>query len=173
VRDAARTAALASGHADLASPYLRALETDDEQLRQRAYPALAELPQDPRVVPALVHMFDPRPAKKAGGGAGYVPPRAYVNFGEQRAFVQDFDVQIANGAVIAKPIIGVLQSGVVLDVAVAGVVVISHVERVAVVQTLRKVSGQSFGEDPGAWAAWWNAQVAAAKASRPATPPKE
>jgi hypothetical protein len=156
VRDAARASALRSNHPDLASPYLRALETDDERIRMRAYPALAEI-RDPRVVPALLAMFDPRPVQGGGSGGGALP-RSHVSFGAQQAFVQDFDVEIAQGAVIAKPVIGVIQSGVVLDVTIAGVVVVSHVEKAAVVGALRRLSGESFGADKAAWSRWWESQ---------------
>ncbi len=156
VRDGARTAALASHHPQLVTAYLPALATDSATLRQRAYPALAEL-KDPRAVDGLIGMLEPRPAP-AGSGGGSTPPRANVFFGEQRAFVQDFDVEIANGAVIAKPVIGVLQSGVALDVAVAGVLVIRTEERRVVVDALQRLTGQSFGSDAAAWRNWWSAQ---------------
>jgi HEAT repeat protein len=154
VRERARASARRSGHPDLASPYLRAIETDDSRIRERAYPALAEL-RDPRAVPALIHRLEPRLAPQGGSGRPALA-RSHVFFGEQRAFVQDFEVEIAQGAVIAKPVIGVLQTGVLLDAAVAGVEVISYVERAAVVATLEKLTGQRLGSDPLAWAAWWS-----------------
>lgn len=155
VRGAAREAALRSRHPELAVPYLKALETDDSRFRERAYPALAEL-RDPRAVDGLIAMLEPRAAP--GSGAGSSPPHANVYFGEQRAFVRDFDVEIAQGAVIAKPVIGVLQSGVVLDVAVAGVFVIRAEERRAALGALKKLTGQSFGADAATWHAWWKQQ---------------
>lgn len=156
VRDAARTSALASGYSELAVPYIKAVATDDERLRLRAYPALQEL-RDPRVVPALIGALAARRGG-GGGGAGSSLPRAHISIGEQRAFVQDFDVEIAQGAVIAKPVIGVLQSGVVLDVAVAGTQIISFVEQNTVIAALRKVTGQDLGKDASAWKKWWDAQ---------------
>lgn len=42
--------------------------------------------------------------------------RANVTIVKQRAYIQDYDVEIATNATIADPIIGVVQSGVVLDV---------------------------------------------------------
>jgi len=156
VRERARASARRSGHPDLAAPYLRALATDDSRIRERACPALAEL-RDPRAVPALIAMFDPRPIA-AGNGSSPALARSHVFFGEQRAYVRDFDVEIAQGAVIAKPVIGILQAGVVLDVAVAGVHVIRHSERAAVVSALERLSGRKLGADPAAWSRWWEGQ---------------
>lgn len=42
--------------------------------------------------------------------------RANVTIAQQQAYVQDYDVEIATNATIADPVIGVVQSGVVLDV---------------------------------------------------------
>jgi hypothetical protein len=154
VRAAAREAAARSRHPDLASPYLKAVETGDQRMRERSYPML-EMLRDPRAVPALIAMLKPRPVAPAGGGPGYSPPHANIFIGQQRAYVRDFDVEIAQGAVIAKPIVGILQSGAALDVAVGGVVVISYVERLEVVSALRHLSGQNLGPDPAAWESWW------------------
>jgi hypothetical protein len=157
VRSAARESALASRHEDLANPYIKAVETGDPRMRERAYPMLEAL-RDPRAVPALIDVLKPRPASvadAAGGSAGFNPPHNHIFIGEQRAYVRDFDVEIAQGAVIAKPIVGTLQSGAALDVAVGGVVVVSYTERMEVVSVLRRLSGQNLGSDPVAWEAWW------------------
>jgi hypothetical protein len=158
VRAAAREGVLASNHADLANPYLKAVETGDPRMRERAYPMLEAL-RDPRAVPVLIDVLKPRPAASpdapAGGSSGYNPPHNHIFIGEQRAYVRDFDVEIAQGAVIAKPIVGILQSGAALDVAIGGVVVVSYTERMEVVSVLRRLSGQNLGSDPVAWEAWW------------------
>jgi HEAT repeat protein len=159
VRAAAREGTLASHHDDLANPYLKAVETGDPRMRERAYPMLEAL-RDPRAVPVLIDVLKPRPAPvadapAAGGSSGFNPPHNHIFIGEQRAYVRDFDVQIAQGAVIAKPIVGILQSGSALDVAVGGVVVVSYTERMEVVSVLRRLSGQNLGNDPLAWEAWW------------------
>jgi len=153
VRAAARDGAAASHHPDLASPYLKALASGDERMRERAYPML-EMLRDPRAVPALIDVLKLKPAP-AGGSGGFNPPHQHIFIGEQRAYVRDFDVEIAQGAVIAKPIVGILQSGSVLDVKVAGVVQITYVEKVEVVDLLRRLTGQRLGTDPLAWEAWW------------------
>jgi HEAT repeat protein len=156
VRAAAREGAVASHHPDLATPYLKALTTGDERMRERAYPMLETL-RDPRAVPALIDVLKPRPAPAPdpSGGGGFNPPHQNIFIGEQRAYVRDFDVQIAQGAVIAKPIVGILQSGTALDVKVAGVVQITYVEQVEVVELLHRLTGQRLGNDPLAWESWW------------------
>lgn len=155
VRAAALDAALRSGHPELAIPYLRAIETGDVLMCERACPALARI-RDPRSVPALIELMAPKPA--AAGGSGGARPRAHVFFGEQISYVRDFDVEIAQGAVIAKPVIGVLQAGTVLDVGVGGVTVISHRVRNAALGALRRLSGLDFGSSPAKWAGWWAGQ---------------
>lgn len=158
VRAAARDGVLASHHDDLANPYLKAVETGDPRMRERAYPMLEAL-RDPRAVPVLIDVLKPKPAPApdaaAGGSSGFNPPHNHIFIGEQRAYVRDFDVQIAQGAVIAKPIVGILQSGAALDVAVGGVVVVSYTERMEVVSLLRRLSGENLGSDPVAWESWW------------------
>jgi hypothetical protein len=136
---------------------LKAVATGDPRIRERAYPMLEAL-RDPRAVPALIDVLKPKPASvanAAGGSAGFNPPHQNIFIGEQRAYVRDFDVEIAQGAVIAKPIVGTLQSGAALDVAIGGVVVVSYVERMEVVGLLRRLSGQNLGSDPVAWESWW------------------
>ncbi len=150
VRTHALDAAVRSHHPQLVLPYLTAIETDDPAFRARAYPALAAI-QDRRAVPALIGMLEPRVAAGAGGSS---LPHAHIFVGEQRAYVRDFDVEIAQGAVIAKPVIGVLQQGLLLDVAVAGVTIIHFDERRAVLGALKGLTNQELGTDPAAWRSW-------------------
>ncbi len=50
-------------------------------------------------------------------------PRAYVAFLEQRSIVRDFDVQVAQSAMIADPIVDTVTSGAVLDVTLGGITI--------------------------------------------------
>lgn len=81
--------------------------------------------------------------------ASFQPARANLTVTTQTAYVKDFDVQVAAGAVIADPVVAVVQSGVVLDVAVVSVVA----ERAVYRRVLARLLRRDCGEDPKAWRA--------------------
>jgi hypothetical protein len=99
------------------------------------------------------------PQARGGGPRGV---RSYMAITNQQAYIRDFDVQIAQAAVIADPVVGVVSSGVVLDVTVAAVV--TH--RIHIVKAYRSALRALVGSDPGAdprrWVDWL--------AERPANP---
>ena len=129
-------------------PLVRALRQDDPRLRTAALDALEEF-RDPRAVGSLIHLL-----KRASTNAGVT--RNNVAFTKQVSIVSDFDTEIAQASVIAQPIVSILQEGVVLDVAVAGVSGrgISVAERAHVVRVLSMLTGQDFGDDVTRWEAW-------------------
>lgn len=43
-------------------------------------------------------------------------PRSFIAFMNQLSYIEDYDVQVATGATIADPVIGILQTGQVMDV---------------------------------------------------------
>ena len=96
----------------------------------------------------------------AGGGPRGV--RSYMAITNQQAYIRDFDVQIAQAAVIADPVVGVVSSGVVLDVTVAAVV--TH--RIHIVKAYRSALRALVGSDPGADPKRWENWLA----ERPANP---
>ncbi len=81
--------------------------------------------------------------------ASFQPARANLTVTTQTAFLKDFDVQVAAGAVIADPVVAVVQSGVVLDVAVVSIVA----ERTVYRRVLARLVRHDWGEDPKAWRA--------------------
>jgi hypothetical protein len=96
--------------------------------------------------------------------------RAHVAFLQQQAYIQDFDVEVAQASFIADPKIGVLQSGVVLDVTVHGVYeqrVITRAYRSA----LQRLAGSDPGAKPGDWAGWLAAR--SGQQPEPATPARK
>lgn len=129
-------------------PLVRALRQDDPRLRTAALDALEEF-RDPRAVGSLIHLL-----KRASTNAGVT--RNNVAFTKQVSIVSDFDTEIAQASVIAQPIVSILQEGIVLDVAVAGVSGrgISVAERAHVVRVLSMLTGQDFGDDVTRWEAW-------------------
>jgi hypothetical protein len=76
--------------------------------------------------------------------------------GKQFAYIQDFDVEVAMGSSIADPIVNVLTSGTVLDVAVVSV---GQVHFARETRAIRVALGRLTGADPGntnrAWLKWW------------------
>jgi hypothetical protein len=130
-------------------PLVRALRQDDPRLRTAALDALEDL-RDPRAVGTLIANL-----KRASTNAGVT--RNNVSFTKQVSYVSDFDTEIAQAAVIAQPIVSVLQEGIVLDVAVAGVSGrgIGVKERARTIRVLGMLTGQDFGEDVTRWDAWY------------------
>ncbi|MBK6942734.1 MAG: HEAT repeat domain-containing protein [Planctomycetes bacterium] len=148
VRKVAMAAVKAYEEDGVIYPLVRALRQDDPRLRTAALDALEEL-RDPRAIGSLIHML-----KRASTNAGVT--RNNVAFTKQVSIVSDFDTEIAQASVIAQPIVSILQEGIVLDVAVAGVSGrgISVAERAHVVRVLSMLTGQDFGDDVTRWEAW-------------------
>jgi len=127
-----------------ASLFGKNLFNPKQAIRMTAAQALAELNMSEGVLPLIG-------ALRQGGGNGV---RAHIAVTTQRAYVKDFDVEIAQAAVIADPVVDIVQEGAVLDVTVVGV----SVERAVYRRALRTLTGRDFGTDWKAWAAWWKSQ---------------
>jgi hypothetical protein len=108
VRFAAIDASKAIGDTNLLAPFVSALNSESSQVRINAIGALGRV-GDARGVRYLVYQYEAR-----GGGA----PRVHFMDASQLTFIQDFDVEVAQTAFIADPIVGVIQEGRVLDVQV-------------------------------------------------------
>ncbi|MEY2747577.1 MAG: hypothetical protein RL112_2619 [Planctomycetota bacterium] len=143
-RDAATTEPFAKALAESASPLMR--ERAAEALGHMGYAA---------AVPALVARLA-QPATSAGQAATR-PPRAHVHFGSQRAYVADFDVEVAQFSAVADPTIGTLVEGSVLEVAVVSTTVAAGAraqESVAVRAALSRLVGLRM-DTSREWLAWW------------------
>ncbi|MHC4922488.1 MAG: HEAT repeat domain-containing protein [Planctomycetota bacterium] len=148
VRLAAFEAAKAFGDGELLAPYARALfSVPNDKVRAAAAQAIG-LNGDLRGVEILVYRIE-------GHGGG---PRAYFYSANQLSFIQDFDVEVAQTAFIADPIVGVLQEGVVLDVkVVSSEWYATAIERRAIYGSLRRLAGDPEIDDtPSAWRRWVN-----------------
>jgi tetratricopeptide (TPR) repeat protein len=147
VRHAALDAAKKIGDPNLIAPLVKALGSDDAHVRMRAASGIARA-GDVRGIQYLVYKFE------AHGGGG---PRSYMMSANQLTFIQDFDVEVAQTAFIADPIIGIIQDGVVLDAKVIATEQVSHfVEREAIHGALTRLTGaEDVKNKPGAWAKWW------------------
>ncbi|MFO0981813.1 MAG: HEAT repeat domain-containing protein [Planctomycetota bacterium] len=150
---AARHAAVASvmtfHHPGVVYPFVRGLSHAQEAVRMASLEAIEAL-RDPRAAgPLIANLVAP----SSGAGSS----RGYVSFGTQTPYVSDYDVEIAQGAAIAKPVIGVLQHGSVLDVKVIGSFASrSLTEQEATRRALVAVTGKDYGLDRAAWRAWWH-----------------
>ncbi|MCP4091884.1 MAG: hypothetical protein GY747_00405 [Planctomycetes bacterium] len=87
------------------------------------------------------------------GSADYQAPGQYVFFGKQVAIISDFDVEVANNAVIADPQISVVTDGVVLHVRIISV----NLSR-TITGSLQRLTKADFGHDRKAWMRWYDAR---------------
>ncbi len=154
VRKEAMQLTLDSGKTQAAVLYLTpVLLHQNPDYRIRTAKTFAHL-RDPAAVDALVaagpsaNIFHP-PA----GGGGDGSTRANMVVTSLQAYIRDFDPEIAQGSVIANPQVGVVQSGVVLDVKV-----LSVQSNPRIVPVFREALRELTGDDPGAdaklWAKW-------------------
>jgi len=126
-------------------PFLRALNSKFRETRTRAVKVLGDL-GDRRAVPYLIDTLE------YVGGPG---PRVNLFVGRQRAYIRGYDVNVASSASIAKPVIGLVQAGAVLDARVIRTMGRIRVFRKLVIRSLEKISSRSFGEDVRSWRSWY------------------
>ncbi len=128
------------------APYLRALASEKPAMRIGAVAAIGEFEEPIGIEYLLWHV------EKHGGGIN----RSHIYTVNQLSFIQDFDVEVAQTAFIADPIVGIIQEGQVLDAKVLATDgECDIVERRVIYRTLKRLSGQDFGEDIDAYARWW------------------
>lgn len=144
-----------TGKAGKAIAYLASgLTQNNAKMRTRTAEAFGEL-RDAKALPLLV---------AAGPSAGTImkkralpsgATRAHMAVIQQRAFVRDFDVEVAASTIIAKPKVDVLHSGVVLDVTVIAV----KTHRIEIVEAyrnaIRRIAGSDPGANPSGWSDWF------------------
>jgi len=166
------------GTADALPPlYKRAVFDQDESIRDAAVAAIKQIDAPGKIGPfvqALNSPFDPvrtHAVKALGalGDADAVGPlvaryqviggsgqSVYISVVNQISYVQDFDVEVAQTAFIADPVIGVIQDGLVLQFrALATDGYIDVYERPALAEALSNLTGKDLGDDPKAWLTWY------------------
>jgi HEAT repeats len=119
------------------SLFARSLESKNQAVRIAAAEALAEL-EMPEGAEPLVNML---------AGDPPVAPRNNITVVNQVAYVKDYDVQVAQNAVIADPVVDIAQDGMVLDVAVVSI----QAERHIYLSSLRRITKRDFGSDIAKW----------------------
>jgi hypothetical protein len=154
VRLAAMGMAKDAGRSEAAVDYLSAgLVQPDGRIRIRTAEAFAALGDRAAIQPLVA-------AGPLAGTASLSPgaTRAHVAFINQQAYVRDFDVEVAMSSFIGDPKIGVVQSGVVLDVTVAAVTRMRTQIVGAYRRALVTLAGEDPGPDPDAWLGWLEAR---------------
>jgi hypothetical protein len=133
---------------------VQALANKIPLVRQHAIEALGNMGYSAAVEPLVTLMTTANAAQ--GGGSGGGPVRANIYIGLQTAYVQDFNVEIAQAASIADPIVGLLQHGVVFDVGAGGVSSVPITTEIwTAARSLGRLTGARIGADPPAWERWW------------------
>jgi hypothetical protein len=127
-------------------PFVKALGSAFTPVRVNAATALGTL-GDATAVGPLVARY------QVVGGSGQ---SVYISQVNQISYVQDFDVEVAQTAFIADPVIGVIQDGLTLNFRA-----LSHTgsfdvyESRAYAGALRNLTDKDFGDDAKAWAEWY------------------
>jgi HEAT repeat protein len=119
VRTEAALALAATGEEGVILPLVRALSSEYSSVRANSAEALG-VAGFPAAVPALkAQLSNLTASAKASGQTA--PPRSHIFVGKQTAYVQDFDVEVAQGAAVADPQVNTLHQGAVLDVRILAV----------------------------------------------------
>jgi len=155
----------------LVVPVVKALESRNGTVRLRAAEALGNMGYAAAVEPLIARMAAVSAAAQAGGGR---LPHSHIFVGRQIAYVQDFDVEVAQFQAVADPQVNVLIEGQVTDAAVAGEMVVESVtESVVLRRALGQLVGQKVGDTNKKWLAWWaenKGDWQASEKSKPVTP---
>jgi len=153
VRRSASFSLRAVGEPGVIVPIVRVLETSPSaSLRKNAAEALGDMGYAAAVEPLMMRLM---PGSSPGGDSNRIP-HSYIFVGTQVAYIQDFDVQVAQNQAVGDPQVGILIEGSVLDAAVAGVQnVDTAVELASVRSSLEKLTSASPGKTSKAWLAWW------------------
>jgi hypothetical protein len=134
------------------APLVRAMGSKSSAVRLNAIQALALVSE-----PAAVEPLYDRLVALQGGATRSGAPRSHVFVGRQFAFVQDYDVEVAQGSAIADPVINVGLEGAMLEGAVLGVQDYAvQTERAALRSALSTLTGADPGKTTQAWMRWWN-----------------
>ena len=150
VRTAAARSLALSGVEETVVPVSRALGSSHPKVRLNAIHALERMAY-PAAVPALV-------ARLATlQGSGHRVPHSYIFTGRQFAYIQDFDVEVAQFSAVADPSVNVLVEGNVLDAGVHSVEqALFATEGRALRSALAGLTGADVPNSNRAWMRWWD-----------------
>ncbi|MBK7645386.1 MAG: HEAT repeat domain-containing protein [Planctomycetes bacterium] len=142
----------ASGNEALIVPLVRTVEDSSSSMaRANAAEALGVIGNLAAVAPLVARLASPPQATSTGR-----IPHSHIFVGKQTAYVQDFDVEVAQFQAVADPVVNVALEGMVTDAAVSGVNEMQfQVENATVRNALVKLTGENPGASNKAWVAWW------------------
>jgi tetratricopeptide (TPR) repeat protein len=152
VRLACAQAVKLSGQESWIVPLVRTVEdSSSSTARANAAEALGVIGNSAAVAPLVARLASPPQATSTGR-----IPHSHIFVGTQRAYVQDFDVQVAQFQAVADPVVNTMIEGMVTDAAVDGVQDIQYqVENATIRTALSRLTGVRPGETSKAWEAWW------------------
>lgn len=148
VREGAAFALRDANNVAVLGPPINALASTFPNVRANAAEALGNIGHLAAVQPLVTHLAS---MQSSGSSTG---TRANIFLGEQLAYVMDYDVEIAQGASIADPVIAVQASGVVFDVRTV-VQMTKYIEQQRVIGSLKQLTGANPGREPQSWLDWW------------------
>jgi len=152
VRLACARGVKASGQESWIVPLVRTVEDSSSSMaRANAAEALGVIGNAAAVAPLIARLASP-PQQTSSGRI----PHSHIFVGRQTAYVQDFDVEVAQFQAVADPVINVMLEGMVTDAAVSGVMDVQfQVEDATIRTALSKLTGENPGASNKAWVAWW------------------
>ena len=143
VRHAAVASLASFGRPDVAFPLVKALWSEHPSIVANAAAALGQLGDAHAVVWLVTRLV----SHGASPGA---------NFSQltQQAYIQDFDVEVAQTSFIADPVIGTVQEGVVQDVKVLDLTIEKTFVEMRLVQTIASLAKADL-HNAADVASWW------------------
>ena len=157
VRESASRALRDAENVEVAQPVISALGSAHSVVRRQAAQALATM-NYPVAVGPLVSALQ--------SSSGYQPAASNIFVGRQTAYVQDFDVEVAQSEGIADPSVNVLTEGAVLDARVMSLSTSNaSLERSAIYKSLTRLTGAKVARSASGWQKWWDANGAAWRAA--------
>jgi hypothetical protein len=144
-----------AGEEAVIAPAVKALSSQHGVVRQQAIAALADIGYPAAVEPLIARLAA---VSSAAASSAADPPRAHVFFGKQTAYIQDFDVEVAQNAAVADPQVNALIEGAVLDARVVGVTAYGYATEAGDLRrSLERLTGAKPGSTSKSWLEWWDA----------------
>jgi hypothetical protein len=147
----------ASGQEAWIVPLVRTLEdSSSSPARANAAEALGIIGNAAAIAPLVARLASPPQATSTGR-----IPHSNIFVGRQVAYVQDFNVEVAQFQAVADPVVNVVLEGMVTDTAVGGVMDAEfQVETANIRKSLMRLTGEHPGDTNKAWIEWWKKNAA-------------